>query len=298
MDAVRVAAGAALLLTVLEVSGCGRAKHGPSAAPPPPSTAVARFGTLRIGLPSPRRGNLLFTCDAPATAPRIGSASYAADSLDATGRRWLRTPQADADSAGALAPDTLVVRAFEDATDEEIALERGELDAAVFWPGELSARMRSDPRFRDPEMGLRSRGVLACVAAAGDTLAAPRADLEVLNREAFAGDLLPWSELEPGRAEGSPARYVVDLTVPGAKHLERILARLPTAGVTRTLKLVDLDQPVVAGDAALGGWRTPGVMPVFAVRCVVLAGSRRDAVRAIGAQRLAELAPCATGTRR
>jgi hypothetical protein len=158
--------------------------------------------------------------------------------------------------------------------------------------------MRSDPRFRDPELGLRSRGVLACVAAAGDTLAAPRADMEVLNREAFGGDLLPWSELEPGPAEGSPARYVVDLTVPGAKHLERILARLPTAGVTRTLKLVYLDQPVVAGDAAMGGWRTPGVMPVFAVRCVVLAGSRRDAVRAIGVRAFAELAPCATGTRR
>jgi len=298
MDAVRVAAGAALLLTVLEVSGCGRAKHGPTAAPPPPSTAVARLGTLRIGLPSPRRGNLLFTCDAPVTAPRIGSATYAADSLDVSGRRWLRTPQTDADSAGALAPDTLVVRAFEDATDQEIALERGDLDVAVFWPGELSARMRSDARFRDPELGLRSRGVLACVAAAGDTLAAPRADLEVLNREAFGGDLLPWSELEPGPAEGSPARYVVDLTVPGAKHLERILARIPTAGVTRTLKLVYLDQPVVAGDAAMGGWRTPGVMPVFAVRCVVLAGSRRDAVRAIGVQRFAELAPCATGTRR
>src|SRR5580765_5130507 len=102
MDAVRVAAGAALLLTVLEVSGCGRSKYGPTAASPPPSTAVARLGTLRIGLSSPRRGNLLFTSDTPTTALRIGSATYTADSLDATGRRWLRTPQTDADSAGTL----------------------------------------------------------------------------------------------------------------------------------------------------------------------------------------------------
>src|SRR5204862_6013385 len=135
----------------------------------------------------------LFKCDAPPSAPRIGTATYAADTLDPSARRWLRLSQPTPDSAGALAPDTLLVRAFEDPTDEEIAFERGELDAAVFWPGELSARMRFDARFRDPEWGMRSRGVLACIAGAGDTLGAPRADMEALNREAFGGDLLPWS---------------------------------------------------------------------------------------------------------
>ena len=295
MDAVRVAAGAALLLTAL-ASGCGRAKHVPE-PPPPPAMAIARVATLRVGLPSPRRVNLLFTCDGSPTAPRIGTSAYAADSLDLSGRRWLRVPAATTDSAGALAPDTLDVRAFEDATDEEIAFERGELDVAVFWPGELSARMRSDARYRDPELGLRARGVLACVAGAGDTLGAPRADMEVLNREAFGGDLMPWNDLEPGSGDGPPARYVVDSTVPGARHLERILARIPGTGVTRALKLVYLDQPVVAGDAAMNAWRTPGVTPLFALRCAVLAGSRRDAVRAIGAHAFAELAPCAGGTR-
>ena len=292
MDAVRVAAGAALLLTALEVLGCGRAKHAPEAPPPPPAMAAARVATMRIGLPSTRRGNVLFDCVGKATAPHMGSAMYAPDSLDPTGRRWLRVQMATPDSAGALAPDTLVVRAFEDATDEEIAFERGDVDVAVFWPGELSARMRFDARFRDPELGLRSRGVLACVAGAGDTLGAPRADMEVLNREAFGGDLMPWSDLEPAPADSPPARYTVDPALPGAKHLERILARIPSAGVTRTLKLVYLDQPVAAGDAAMGAWRTPGVTPLFAVRCAVLVAARsRDGVRAIGAHAFAELAP-------
>jgi len=202
------------------------------------------------------------------------------------------------DSSGALAPDTLVVRTFEDATDEEIALERGELDAAVFWPGELSAHMRSDARFRDPELGLCARGVLACIAAPGDTLGAPRADMEVLNREAFGGDLLPWSALEPVAGDGPPARYVVDPTVPGAKHLERILARIPTVGVTRTLKLVYLDQPVAPGPTR-ADWRTPGVTPLFALRCAVpVSAGSRSGVRAIGAQAFAGLAPCAGGSRR
>src|SRR5207244_7013105 len=116
--------------------------------------------------------------------------------------------------------------------------------------------MRFDERFRDPELGLRSVGVLACVAGAGDTSGVPRADMELLNREAFGGDLLPWSELEPGPGEGpSPgsapsvaaARYVVDPTVPGARQLERILARVPRSGATRTLRLIYLDQPVAAG---------------------------------------------------
>jgi hypothetical protein len=265
-----------------------------------------RVATLRVGLPSPRRSNLLFTCDAALAVPRIGSAAYARDTLDATGRRWPRVPTANgaqvaADSAGALAPDTLLVRAFEDATDQEIAFERGELDVAVFWPGELSARMRSDARFRDPELALRARGVVACVAAAADTFAALRADLDALDREAFGGDLLAWRELEPDARPEAPARWSVDATVPGARHLERILARVARPGGTRPLKLVFIDQPVVAGDAADAAgaaWRTPGVTPLFAVRCPVLVRAQATAdVRAIGARAFAELAPCAGGSR-
>jgi hypothetical protein len=286
-DAVHAAA-AVLLLTALFAAGCVALAPEPVVPSPPPASApdtasaTARVSTLRVGLPAQGRANLLFACDAPATAP-----------------------------AGML-PETLLVsasevvvlarRAFEEATDEEIALERGELDVAVFWPGELSARMRSDTRFREPSLGLRSRGVLVCVAGAGDTLAPPAADMEALNREAFAGDLQPWSALAgPGPGEGPPARYTVDRTVPGAKHLERILTREARPGGARTLKLVYLDQLVMggeaAGEAAREAWRAPGVTSLFAIRCPVLAQPEaRAAVDAIGAHAFAEMAPCAEGT--
>jgi hypothetical protein len=310
MDAVRATAVTALLLTVMAGAGCGGAKRTPAGIPVPPAPhAITRTATLRVGLPATRRGNLLFTCDAPANlhlAPHVGSASYASDSLDPTGRRWIRLPRPASDSAGALAPDTLVVRAFGDATDEEIALERGELDVAVFGPGELSARMRSNERFRDLDLGLRERGVLACVPR--DTLGAPRADMEVLNREAFGGDLLPWSELEPDSLDGPPARYTVDPAVPGAKPLERIVARIPSAGATRTLKLTYVDQPPdlfrtplsdappfdIHRSASAADVYRRLYRPLFAIRCAVLARPEaRAAVRAIGAHAFAELAPCA-----
>ena len=302
MDAVRETAAAVLLLTALAAAGCVGAKRGPAGVPVPPAPAtLPRVAPLRVGLPAPWRGTLLFTTSAPPAPPRIGSAVYAPDSLDPSGRRWLRLEQAATDSAGALAPDTLLMRGFEDATDEEIAFERGELDVAVFWPGELSARMRFDPRFRAPELGLRSIGVLACVGGAGDTLGAPRADMEVLNREAFGGDLLPWSELNPGAGEAPPARYTVDPAMPGAQHLERILARLPHTGATRTLKLVYVNMPVVSYTMVPPAVHTPpdvaSMQPLFALRCPVLVRSEaRDGVRAIGAGAFAELAPC--GARR
>src|SRR5262245_33953001 len=177
-DAVHVIA-AWSLLTALTIGGCTSSAPKPEVTPPP--AAVTRVPALRVGVPSPGRWNLLFTCEAPVSAPRIGSAAYAADSLDPKARQWRRIEQSFSDSAGALAPDTLVVVPFDEATDEEIALERGEVDVAVFWPGELSARIRSDARFRDAERGLRSRGVFAAVALAGDTLGVAQADLDALN---------------------------------------------------------------------------------------------------------------------
>lgn len=291
------------LLTAIACAGCGAPEPQPIAASPPP-LPLARVATLLVGLPAAGRSSLLFTCDAPPSAPRIGSATYAADLSDPDGRRWLRLAGEPSDSAGALAPDTLLVRAFDDAIDEEIALERGEVDVAVFWPGEVSARMRADARFREPELGLRARGALACVRAPGDTLGAPNPDMEMLNREAFAGDLLPWSELNPAPDDGPWARYTVDPTLPGARQLERILGRIRRAGVMRTLKLVYVDMPVAlpSSDVQLPLEYPPhsgtSILGLFALRCPVLARAEgRAAVRLIGAHTFAELAPCASGTR-
>ena len=133
------------------------------------SSPQQRVGTLRVGLPGRGRANLLFDCSAPVPIPRLSYWPYEPDSLDPGSHRWLRGTQDDSwrqwDNSGrneppavtpmAAFPDTLILRFYDDVTDQEIALERHEVDVAVFWPGELPARMRADPRWRDAEHGLR-----------------------------------------------------------------------------------------------------------------------------------------------
>jgi hypothetical protein len=199
-----------------------------------------------------------------------------------------------------LAPDTLLVRLFADAADEEIALERGELDVAVFWPGELTSRMRSDARWRDAARGVRAHGVLVGVPAATDTLVVPLADLLTMNHEVFGGDLVPWSELEPlssPAGTGAPARWTVDPALPGARVLERVLARSAPGAGARSVRLTYRDVPVAAHDSVQAAWRTPGVTPAFAIGCPVLAApSARSLVSGIGADAFANLVTCAGGT--
>jgi len=72
---------------------------------------------------------------------------------------------AGAASAAGVWPDTIHVHLFDEASDQEIALERGDIDAAVFWPAELSTRMRGDARWSadvepDPDNGGRPRTLL------------------------------------------------------------------------------------------------------------------------------------------
>jgi hypothetical protein len=113
-------------------------------APLPPLEA------LRIGVPSARRRS---DCDelvgvAPAAAP-----PYLVSLRNPMTWRLVRdTADSARPAPGAAAawPDTLVVSLFDESGDEEIALERGELDVAIFQPGELSARMRGDPRVLGP----------------------------------------------------------------------------------------------------------------------------------------------------
>jgi len=154
----------------------------------------------RIGVPGPRRTGRLWGCDVdslPMTLPAVGYkvAGWSADSTifvrDTTGAppEW---------------PHTLVVRAFDDGADEEIAFERGELDAAVFWPGELSTHAREQPKWQDYLVGNRSRGVLAVVAVTtASSAVTPRrpspadsASLDFMNRFLYRSDLEPWSDGE------------------------------------------------------------------------------------------------------
>ncbi len=253
---------------------------------------VEPAGLLRVGLPAPGRGNLLFRCDSPALAARLAGVTHEVDTLARDLFRLRRTPQQPGDAA----PDTLLVRRFADPADQEIALERGELDVALFWPGEGSPRLRADPRFQGAPLGLRARGVLALEGGPDGALPDPAA-LAAVNREVFGGDLLPWDQLEPvppAPAEAAGAPLVADPTLPGARLMDRVLARWGAPRGREPLRLVLLDVPVAAGDAVSAGWRASGARPVFAIRCPVLvaAGARAALVALGGPDAIANLVRC------
>lgn len=230
---------------------------------------VPRPPALRVGLPSRQRVNLLFACAGLRLEPRFAGVTHHVDTLAPNLLRLTRP----GGSAGGAAPDTLLVRFFAEVADQEIALERGELDLAVFWPGEGSPRLRADPRFRGAPLGLRARGVLAVVSAPRETKVPDPEALAALDREVFGGDLLAWDRLEPPLpATGSVvvAGFTADPALPGARVMDRVLGRFGTARARSALKLVYLDVPVAAADAVSVDWRKPGVRPVFALRCPLL----------------------------
>jgi hypothetical protein len=108
-------------------------------AEPPRAPAL-----LRVGYPAPGRRADPFPC-----ARTVFGLDPAAHRVETVGRglRITRLPDAPASTSW---PDTLVVQPFDDPADEEIALERGEIEVGVFWPGELSAHLREHPRWRNP----------------------------------------------------------------------------------------------------------------------------------------------------
>jgi hypothetical protein len=105
---------------------------------------LRRLDRMRIGFPGPRRAVPRAACPPRDLVPPAGF-TRAAD-LDTRTLRWVRDTTWR-DTVAAL-PDTLLLRAFADAADQEIALERGEIDVAIFLPGELSERMQRHPDWR------------------------------------------------------------------------------------------------------------------------------------------------------
>jgi len=274
-----------------------------------------------VGVPGPERPNLLFACDGTSLEPPA-AASYREESARGGTRRLVRPPGA----AASPWPDTLVVRRFADPADEEIALERGELDAAVFWPGEVSPRA-GDPGPRPGLMlGTRSRGLVAAiglVAEARDSSAADARDssaagapetptLERLNRELFRGDLLAWDAAPSSNAATRDARIEVDRACPGWQVLERTLNRGRPRGPhdDPAARLVYLDVPVGRPDSLargiaeyLRGRSLPPedslrVTPLFTVRCPILfAPALGGYLGSLGPDALADLLRCPTPRR-
>jgi hypothetical protein len=118
--------------------------------------ALPSLSALRVGVPSVRRAAVQFGCGAWALRSPAG-ATYG---IEATGRLSFRMTRDrsggsstdSVDAAGLVRaswPDTLLVNLFDDAAEEEIALERGDLDVALFGPGEISSRLRNDARWQN-----------------------------------------------------------------------------------------------------------------------------------------------------
>lgn len=262
---------------------------------------------LRVGVPGRGRSSLLFACAEPrprapldgAGGPTPGPGSdatgtgYRMDSLAANEYRLVRLGAAPATAPW---PDTLLVRLYAVIADQEIALERGDLDLAVFWPGEASSRLRSDPRWRDLVYGARSGGALAGVAAGSGAhdpppVSADHPALAALNAELFRGDLAPWRG-DPAPTIPAPyatmLRFEVDPACPGKSAIERHLARsLPSADGAGTT-------PVLLFWSAAPASASPaGAVRLFTMRCPIAAApGLRAYVRAIGADALADLIEC------
>lgn len=245
---------------------------------------------LRVGIPT--RANLLFACEGWSLRPPISSASYSSEVSGPTSYGLVRD---SSDARTGLWPDTLLVRLFEESADEEIALERGELDVAIFWPGELSTAMREDPKWRDFVYGARSPGLLAALvprdAVGGGLAAADSAAIVSLNRELFRGDLrmFPFPDLPAAR--GTPGRFEVDRSSPGWQTIERFLNRGKDAravpGEPSPIRVTLLDTPTDPP-------QVPGATAIlFGIRCpVVSAPNLRRYLRALGPDALVDMLDC------
>jgi hypothetical protein len=252
---------------------------------------------LQIGYPTVRRARLLFPC-ARMSLTQPPGAGYRTETPDARTFRLVREEPPEPSTRW---PDTLVIRLFEDAGDEEIALERGELDVAVFLPGELSSHMREQPAWQPLSFGTRSDDVIAAFGTAGALPVITSADslrLAELNRELFRGDLGAVRGTVSGHfgspSPGELARFEVDPSLSNARTLERFLNReRATAGSPRTLRLAHFGQLTGATRDSLQ------VAPLFVLRYPVLRAPRlHGSLSALEADAFVRMLGCAPESNR
>jgi hypothetical protein len=183
---------------------------------------------LRIGYPSSKRVTAFFACDSLGIdLPRAGFG--AVQSSDHLYQLTRNTDIPDTSSW----PDTLIVRFFDDPADEEIALERNEIDAAMFWPGEPSTHIRDKLRWSGEPSGLRQRGIVAGLFMSYHptidsvtTAVATRWVATALNNELFRGDLAPCGTSvvdTTATVRDLPIRFDVDPAFPNHDDLQILL---------------------------------------------------------------------------
>src|SRR5262245_2189166 len=199
--------------------------------------AVSAPGSfLRVGYPSDARVQPFFKC----LRLVLDTRAYRADTLN---DRTFQLVRFEANNL----PDTLLIRMFGDAADEEIALERGELDAAIFWPGEASSHIREVMRWPGAPNVLRTRGVVANYETPGmrvlpEMYEADRTRVDSVNTEMFRGDLKPASHIRfVSEHPPIPSRFEVDSACPGKRSIEAFLnrGRAPGRGILRFVTYLD-----------------------------------------------------------
>ena len=251
---------------------------------------------LRIGYPAPGRKNYLFDCRRQALGFSLRHHLYRVpfDSVMMAGPTYRLLREQHPSSIPW--PDTLLIRLFDESADEEIALERGDLDVAVFWPGEASVHIREVTGWTGPSSGIGARGSLtATVRQAGtaDTLRdSELRALERLGHELFRDDLLPAPGRTASSTSGARGRFQVDGSLPGRDAMEQLLNRTngPATPVDTT-RVVRLHYSET--------WRPAGPPERYSllVRCPVISGpKRRTYLNAISIEALDSLFDCFPAT--
>jgi hypothetical protein len=238
----------------------------------PPALRVP--SKLRLGYPASGRANLLVAC--PDLEIDASSLGYQTERISPHEQELIRA------TGDANTPDTLVIRLFDDAADEEIALERGDLDAGIFWPGEASSHIRDALHWPGHPAGIRDRGILrAPHPLPGDLLSR-------LNQELFRGDLAPCGTTPIDTSKADPTRFLVDAQIPGQAAMQKFLDRSTQPNPAAATIRIDVTDSLDAGEC------------IYQIRCPILC--RPEITRLIeelGADRLVNAIHCsAEGPRR
>ena len=275
-------------------------------AEPPRPRAPAK---LRVGYPSSKRPTLFFACDS--VGIDLPSAGF--DALQSSDHLYQLVHRVDVPDTSSW-PDTLIIRFFDDAADEEIALERGEIDAAVFWPGEASMHIRDKLRWTGEPSGLRQRGIVAALFLAFhptvdslSTAIVTRRVASRLNDDLFRGDLAPCGTSvadTTAALQNLPIRFDIDPRLPGHDDMQKVLDRAwkanTVAKAADLVRITYLDMPLDSLTTPLSiagiddkSVKISAVLCLFRMRCPILcAQSARSAVEALGPDKIVNLLRC------
>lgn len=176
---------------------------------------------VRVGYPAPARKNLLFDCVRLEPSPTVLQGAYRSEGVGMASYRFVRDASV---TAGWEWPDTLVVRQFDEVTDEEIALERGDIDVAIFWPGEASTHIRDAMGWKGQTFGWNEIYLKATPPRDELYLSDEESDvLGRMNRTLFRGDLLRATPTRSTSEHPPSTRFEVDQAIPGRDTIQRFL---------------------------------------------------------------------------